>query len=218
MITVFDLDGVLSRADTMAALVLARLRTRPWLVLPVAVLALAAALVPAAGALRPRCNRAVVHIVLSGVSEPEYARLAVRTARRLAARPDNVRPDVLAALRRAFDDGAGIVITATERELAAAYLEALGVGGMPLLASRFRFSARGPRFADHNVGERKVETLEVIHPGAIVDTLYTDSSSDLPLARRSARTVLVDARPRSVREFSHHGVPFQPLGEGRRGD
>lgn len=213
MITVFDLDGVLSRKDTMAALVLARLRTRPWLVLPVAVLALTAALAPAAGSLRPRCNRAVVHTVLSGVSEREYARLAVRTAQRLAAESDNVRPDVLAALRRAFVDGAGVVTTATERTLAAAYLEALGVGGMPLLASRFRFSARGPRFVDHNVGERKVETLEAIHPGVIADSLYTDSASDLPLARRSARTVLVDARPRSVREFRRHGIACEPLAE-----
>lgn len=213
MITLFDLDGVLSRADTMATLVLARLRTRPWLALPVAALALTAALAPAPGSLRPRCNRAVVHVVLSGVSEREYAQLAVRTAQQLVARPDNVRPDVLAALRRAFVDGAGVVTTASERTLAAAYLEALGVGGMPLLASRFRFSGRGPRFADHNVGERKVETLEAVHPGAIVDTLYTDSASDLPLARRSARTVLVDARPRSAREFSRHGVPFRQLGE-----
>ncbi|MFB4351277.1 HAD family hydrolase [Microbacterium sp. CR_7] len=211
MITVFDLDGVLSRADTMATLVLARLRARPWLVLPVAVLALTAALAPAAGSLRPRCNRAVVHVVLSGLSEREYARLAVRTARQLAARPDNVGPDVLSALRRAAADGTGIVTTATERTLAAAYLEALGVGGMPLLASRFRFSDRGPRFADHNVGGRKVETLEAIHPGAIVDTLYTDSASDLPLARQSRRTVLVDARPRSVREFGRHGIAFEPL-------
>ncbi|MCM3778855.1 HAD family hydrolase [Microbacterium hydrocarbonoxydans] len=211
MITVFDLDGVLSRADTMATLVLARLRTRPWLVLPVAVLALAAALAPAAGSLRPRCNRAVVHVVLSGVTESEYTRLAVRVAQQLAARPDNVRPDVLAALRSAVADGVGVVTTATELALAEAYLEALGVGGMPLLASRFRYSTRGPRFADHNVGERKAETLEEALPGASIDTLYTDSSSDLPLARRSGRTMLVDARPRSAREFARHNVPFRPL-------
>ena len=212
MTTVFDLDGVLSRADTMATLVFARLRSRPWFVLPVAALALTAALAPAAGSLRPRCNRAIVHVVLSGVSESAYARLAVRTAQGLAARPDNVRPEVLTALRRAWADGSGVVTTATEHALAAAYLDALGVGGMPLLASRFRFSARGPRFADHNVGERKVETLEAMRPGAIADTLYTDSASDLPLARRSRRTVLVDARPRSTRAFSRHGIPFESLG------
>ena len=67
MITVFDLDGVLSRADTMATLVFTRLRARPWLVFPVGILAAVAALAGAAGHLRPRCNRAVVHLVLRGI-------------------------------------------------------------------------------------------------------------------------------------------------------
>ncbi|WP_144875215.1 HAD family hydrolase [Microbacterium sp. 1.5R] len=212
MITVFDLDGVLSRADTMASLVFERLRTRPWLVLPVAALALTAALAPAAGSLRPRCNRAIVHVALAGVSEVEYGRLARRTARALAGRPGNVRPEVLSALRRASADGTGVVTTATEQMLATAYLDALGVAGMPVLASRFRFAAGGARFADHNVGARKVETLDAARPGAILDTLYTDSASDLPLARRCTRTVLVDARPRSEREFQRHGVEFRRLG------
>lgn len=208
MITVFDLDGVLSRSDTMASVIFARLRVRPWLVAPVAVLALSAALLPADGRLRPRCNRAIVHIALAGLDLDGYLALTRTVAERLATRVGNLSPQMLSALRRADREGTGLVTTATERHLAAEYLRLLGVERIPLHASVFRFTATGPRFAQHNVGEEKASALKKVNPEATVDVLYTDSASDIPLARLSTRTVLVGPSPRSVRAFEQNGLAF----------
>jgi len=210
--TVFDLDGVLSRSDTMATVVFSRLRRRPWLLVPVAALAAAAGLAGARGGTRPRCNRAIVHLALSGVTPDDYRRLAEEAARRLASRQGNVPPAVVAALRDAIQRGDGLVSTATERYLAARYLAEIGADAAPLHASEFVFTRRGPRFARHNVGEHKAEALVRVHPGATIDALYTDSASDLPLARLSTITVLVGSSARAARGFERAGVRFRRLG------
>lgn len=212
MITVFDLDGVLSRADTMAALIFARLRVRPWLVLPVGALALVAAFASADGDLRPRCNRAVVHIALRGMSEEEYRRLAERTARRLAVRSGNITAELVDAVRAAGDAGACLITTATERFLAQCFLEEIGAGDVEVHASEFVFSPRGPRFRSHNVGRRKAVAFRAAHPTGGIDRFYTDSASDLPLAELARELVLVDPSRRSVRAFENAGIRFRRLG------
>lgn len=211
MITVFDLDGVLSRADTMATLVFARLRARPWLVFPVGVLSAVAALASAEGDLRPRCNRAVVHLVLRGMSEDEYRRLAERTARRLAARRGNVTAEIVDAARAASDGGACLVTTATERFLAQRFLAAIGVHGAEVHASEFVFSPAGPRFRTHNVGRRKPFAFRTAHPTGRIGRFYTDSASDLPLAELARDVVLVGPSRRSVTAFEHAGIRFRRL-------
>lgn len=211
MITVFDLDGVLSRADTMAAVVFSRLRARPWLVVPVAALAACAALAGARSALRPRCNRAIVHVALSGITPDRYRRLADGVARRLASRPGNARPEIVAALHQAVENGEGLVSTATERHLATRYLAELGADAVPLHASEFAFTPSGPRFARHNVAERKAAAFAHAVDGSAIDLLYTDSASDLPLAHLSTMTVLVGGSPRAARAFERAGVPFRRL-------
>ncbi|KNY04485.1 HAD family hydrolase [Microbacterium sp. GCS4] len=209
MISVYDLDGVLSRSDTMAALVFARLRRRPWLAGSVALLALAAALAGPNGRLRPRCNRAIVHLALAGVTEEEYLQLADAVARRLAARDDNAPEGVLAALRRSASEGVVVVSTATERWLAQRYLAEIGVTGVQVHASQLRFLADGARFAAHNVGENKAAAFRAAFPGEEIAVLHTDSASDLPLARTSAETVLVHPSPRTLRAFARAGVAFR---------
>ncbi|MFJ4225718.1 HAD family hydrolase [Microbacterium sp. NPDC089695] len=209
MISVFDLDGVLSRSDTMAALVLARLRRRPWLVGSVGLLALAAAIVGAESRLRARCNRAIVHIVLAGVSEEEYLQLADTVARRLASRDGNAPEPVLTAVRRAMEEGAVVVTTATERWLAQRYLAEIGIAGVHVHASQLRFLADGARFAAHNVGEAKVASFRASFPDTGIAELHTDSATDLPLARMSAETVLVRPSSRTLRAFTRAGVEFR---------
>lgn len=206
MISVFDLDGVLSRTDTMATLVFARLRRRPWLAGSVALLALAAALAGPTGRLRPRCNRAIVHLALAGVSEEEYLQLADAVARRLAAREGNAPETIVEALRESAAGGAVVVSTATERWLAQRYLAEIGITGVQVHASQLRFLADGARFAAHNVGEAKVDAFRAAFPDDRIAVLHTDSSSDLPLARRSTETVLVRPSRRTLRAFIRAGV------------
>ncbi|WP_067196173.1 HAD family hydrolase [Microbacterium sp. XT11] len=211
MTVVFDLDGVLSRSDTMATVVFSRLRRRPWLVVPVAALAAVAAMAGTRGDVRPRCNRAIVHLALSGLAADGYHRLADEAARRLASRPGNVAPEVVAALRDGIEQGDALVTTATERYLAMRYLTEIGADAAPLHASEFVFTRRGPRFARHNVGAAKVEAFVRSRRDEAIDTLYTDSASDLPLARLSAMTVLVGSSTRAARVLERAGVSFRRL-------
>lgn len=211
MITVFDLDGVLSRADTMATLVFARLRTRPWLVVPVAALAVVAALASAEADLRPRCNRAIVHLVLRGMSEEQYMLLAERTARRLAQRRGNTGVEVLRAARAANDSGTCLVTTATERHLAQRFLDEIGVHGAEVHASEFMFLPEGPRFRSHNVGRRKAFGFRAARPTGHIGRFYTDSASDLPLAELARDVVLVEPSRRSLTAFEHSGIRFRRL-------
>lgn len=209
MITVFDLDGVLSRSDTMATLVFTRLRAQPWLTFPVGILFAVAALGSARGRLRPRCNRAVVHIALRGMSEDGYRRLAERTARRLASRPGNVPAEVVDAARAASDAGSCLVTTATEGFLSRRFLEEIGVHHVELHASEFVFSPAGPRFRRHNVGRRKAFAFRAAHPTGRIGRFYTDSASDLPLAELARDVVLVGPSRRSVTVFERTGMRYR---------
>lgn len=209
MITVFDLDGVLSRADTMATLIFARLRRRPWLVLPVGVLGLVAACAGAESELRPRCNRAIVHVALRGMSEGAYRELAQATARRLAARPGNAPAQLLRGAQAAMDAGACLVTTATERFLAQRYLEKIGLGEVQLHASEFVFLSGGPRFRSHNVAAQKAVRFRVEHPRGRIGRFFTDSASDLALAELARDVVLVNPSRRSIRAFRNTGIRFR---------
>jgi phosphatidylglycerophosphatase C len=208
VITVFDLDGVLSRADTMATLIFARLRRRLWLMLPVGVLALVAALARADGELRPRCNRAIVHVALRGMSEEAYRRLAERTALRLAARFGNVSAGMLHLAGWATEGGACVVTTATERFLAQCFLAEVGLQRVEVHASEFVFATGGPRFRTHNVGGRKALRFRAAYPKGRIGRFYTDSASDLPLAELAREVVLVRPSRRSTRLFQKAGVRF----------
>ncbi|WP_082072279.1 HAD family hydrolase [Microbacterium azadirachtae] len=208
MTDVFDLDGVLSRSDTMASVVFDRLRRRPWLVVPVGILALASACVSSGGPHRPRVHRAIVHIALQGLSLTGYRSLARRVARKLAHRHGNTDPLIVGRARRTATNGACLITTATEEFLAICYLEELGIQGATLHASRFEFRQHGPRFSFHNIGHHKAARLPPPLSHGAIDALYTDSSSDLPLARLSRNTILIEPSARTVRRFQRSGIPY----------
>ncbi|RZS77535.1 phosphatidylglycerophosphatase C [Motilibacter rhizosphaerae] len=200
-LTLFDLDGVLSRRDTMAALVRRRLRQRPQSLATVVPLALLSRLLPAAGELRPAVHRAIVRIALRGLRRDEYDRLAHAVSQHLAE-PGNAPESALQELRVAAQAGAVMVVTASEALLARSYLDALGLERVPVLASHLQEHDGQLRLAPHNVGHRKVRALLALGVTPSAAHLYTDSPSDLPLASQSARTTLVNASARLERVFS----------------
>ena len=151
-VTLFDLDGVLSRQDTMATLVTQRLRRHPVRLVAAVPLVLLARMAPPHGRLKPAINRKLVALALYGVTELEYRGLADSTAQRLAARPTNVPAQALSEFEAARGLGRVIVTTGTERHLAAAYLHAIGIGSVELQASALTFSGNGVRLIQHNVG------------------------------------------------------------------
>jgi phosphatidylglycerophosphatase C len=208
-VTLFDLDGVLTRRDTMATLVRSRLRHQPHKVPLVLPLALLARLLPAAGNARPAVNRFIVRLALRGLTSAAYDDLAGATARQLAAEPDNAPPAALQQLRTAAARGPVIVVTASEAVLAQAYLDLLDVPRVELLASQLQARDGRPRLNPHNVGAAKVDGLRRAGVGLSNAHLFTDSASDLPLARCTAVTTLVNPTRRMRRSFSRRVANLQ---------
>ncbi|UGQ11356.1 haloacid dehalogenase-like hydrolase [Yinghuangia sp. ASG 101] len=204
-LAIFDLDGVLTRADTMATLVGGRLKARPHRLVAALPLVLAAVSAPPDSALKPAVNRRLVALALRGMSRSEYEELAGRVGRTLAERTTVVRQAVAvcaAAVRR----GPTVVATASEETLARAFLDGVGLGGIPLIASRLEYTARGPRLAAHNVGEAKLHAVRRAGFAPEDAIFYTDSASDTPLARAARKTVAVNADRRSIRKFAADGT------------
>lgn len=194
-LTVFDLDGVLARRDTMAAVVLSRFARRPWRVLAAVPLFVASLLATDRG--RERLNRALVALALRGLDRRRYLPLAARVGQRLGATAVNERA-VQELVERA---GAGsvVVVTASEFHLARAFLDAAGLDRVRLIASQLAFDDHSPRLVIHNVGEAKVRRLRIERFPPEGAVLFTDSASDLPLARLAREVYLVNPGPRSAR-------------------
>jgi phosphatidylglycerophosphatase C len=121
--------------------------------------------------------------------------------RELAARRTVVRQAV-AQCRLAHLQGKTIVATASEETLARAFLDAVDLPDIPLLASRLEFTPRGALLAVHNVGEAKLHAIRAAGSEPEEAVLYTDSASDLPLARTARRTVAVNAAPHSFKKLA----------------
>lgn len=195
--SIFDLDGVLTRDDTMASLVRTRLAARPHRLIAAIAPFLLAQAAPPEGALRPAVNRATVALALRGMTQSDYERLAVAKGQDMARRPTVVQQAV-ARCRSARLQGPTVVATASEATLARAFLDGVGLRNIPMVASRLEFARRGPRLATHNVGEAKlaaVRAMGLVPEDAI---FYTDSASDTPLARVARQTVTVNAARRSI--------------------
>ncbi len=201
-ISVYDLDGVITRKDTFAALLLHRAARSPRAFARALPLLLRWAF---AGdrKTRERYSRRITEAVLSGVSEPEYAGLAGRLGARIGADPRWIRQSIAERIAGQRAAGVRVVIaTATERRLAEALLQRAGIVCDLLSASELTPSERGMRFADHRVGERKAEAL--LERGVPLERaeFITDSLADLPTGRLSASVLLVGASKRTVAGFA----------------
>lgn len=195
----FDLDGVLTTRDSMAALIVQRLKRRPARFLAVLPLFLFAVMSGSHRALTAKANRRIVRLVLRGLSEQEYVALAAETGRLLASQEGFLRDPLVQLCDEASEGSRAVVVTASEHHLARSILDAAGLSHVELLASELIFEGRRPRFRMHNVGRRKIRSVEDagIEVGGV--TFYTDSATDLPLAVMVAEAVLVHPAGRSRR-------------------
>ncbi|KNC20237.1 hypothetical protein AC792_01885 [Arthrobacter sp. RIT-PI-e] len=197
----FDLDGVLTTKDTMAALITRRLKYKPFRLLAVLPLYAVALIAGSHRELAARANRLAVRVTFAGLGEPEYRALAVTEGRQLAGRPSFVRADLVQLCRDARESSRVIVVTASEQHLVEGLLEACELSEVELVASRISFVKRVPRLLLHNVGTQKIHSLRAAGIPIQDATFYTDSASDLPLALVAARTVIVHPGRRSRRRF-----------------
>ena len=195
---VFDLDGVISRHDTMAELIRRRLRSsRRRAVLGVGPAAVWFALrgFPAA---RIRMSRAVGTIALSGLTADDHAKLAAEVGAELAHADGWVIPQGVDAVKRHLADGDHVLVTTgTEALLVRAFLAALGLVDVELVGTVLRFDGTRPHYVTHNLGRNKVAGLGT----SDVDLFYTDSELDLPVAVLAKRTILINPDAATERRF-----------------
>ncbi|MFE4950183.1 HAD family hydrolase [Leifsonia sp. NPDC056665] len=199
-LSVFDLDGVLIHGDTMGALVLGRLREHPLRLFAALPLFVAAQILPGTSLRRARLHRVLVSLALRGLDRDSYIMLARRTGLRLALRGSPNR-QAIAELKRLASEHQVVVATASEFHLARAYIDAIGLPGVRVLASQLGFDGASPHLVVHNVGAMKVESLRTNGYNLHRFELYTDSTSDLPLARVANKTTLINPSRRSTRRF-----------------
>jgi phosphatidylglycerophosphatase C len=214
---VFDLDGVIASHDTMAVLVRRQLLSSPRRAIAGLFPALGWSLLRGVPALRVRFSRMLGRVALARLTSEQYRRLAQGIGVELGADPAWTIPQGLAAVRRHLAAGDDVVVTTgTEFLLARAFLDALGLDGVDLVATTARFdgdvggdgdddrdgaSASRPGRAgydNHNLGAQKVNNLARRE----IDLFYTDSDLDLPVAALAAHTILVNPDSRLVRLFS----------------
>ncbi len=147
---------------------------------------------------RVRLSRALGRAALSGMTAAEYGELAVAVGTLLASDPSRSIPAGVAKVRHYLESGAEVVVTTgTEAVLSRTFLDGLGLQDVELIATTLRFDRAIVRYESHNLGHNKVHGFE----GRQIDTFYTDSNLDLPVAKLSARTVLVNPGARLARLF-----------------
>jgi phosphoserine phosphatase len=196
-ITLFDQDGVLTRGDTMASLVGRRLAQRPSRLLKAVPLFLLTIAAHPESDLKSSMNRRLVALALKGLTDEEYAHLAAETGRNLAAKPGFANDQMIRLCHDAAAQGRAIVVTASERRLARAFLDSVGLHGVELIASNLGVRDQALTMATHNVGAAKVARLSDAGIDVADATFYTDSATDIPLAAAAAKTYLVNPGTRS---------------------
>lgn len=203
---VYDLDGVITRKDTFAAL-LASCSLRSPRTLARSLPGLLRWASAREQRRREHYSRVLTESVLLSMSEREYVALAARLGDRMAADSGWIRQEIVNRIAAQRASGASVVIaTATERRLAECLLRGVGISYDLLSASELEATGRGMRFADHRVGIRKADAL--VQAGVDIERaeFITDSLADLPTARLAARVVLVGASKRTIAGFAASGV------------
>ncbi|MEU1589737.1 haloacid dehalogenase-like hydrolase [Micromonospora sp. NPDC005710] len=190
----FDLDGVLLRGDAFGlflrrtAFVGARL---PLAVVLLVLLAPIATVPP----LRPWAARWVSRIGLVGRDADELRTELERFGAALGAERGRVIGPGVRMIRTHLAAGDRvIVVTACEHTLARSVLDAIGLAGVELVASRIH----GSRLIVHNHGATKVVQLAAQGVTPPWRVAYSDSLSDLPILRAAEQPVLVNANARRV--------------------
>lgn len=144
---------------------------------------------------RSRAIRIAVRAALLGLTTDELTRRMRAFGADLADEPGRViRAGVAAAGAHLASGDRVVVVTASEENLARAFLDALGLHTVELVASR----VRGRSGVVHNRGEEKVRHLAARGIAPPWQVVYSDSLTDLPMLAAARQAVLVNAAPRDL--------------------
>ena len=207
-LAVFDLDGTITRRDTLAQYVFGYLRRHPWrfvglpLVLP--------ALIGFALGLRDhgQLKSAFIRSTLRGCSRAQLEVWTAAFVPALLAR--GVFADALAKVAAHREAGDKLVLMSASVDL---YVPAIGraLGFAETLCTGVRWKGDrldGALTTPNRRGEEKVycfDALRKAHPGCKT-VAYGNAGSDLPHLRVADRGVLVNGNPSARREASAAGV------------
>lgn len=127
--------------------------------------------------------------------------------------PAWVRRDVVSHLNDLRRAGQRIVVaTATERQLAAAFLTAAGATTDLLVASELEWDGNGAvQVVKHLRGADKREALLDAGVNVAGSRFFTDSWDDYPTARMAAELVLVHPSATTVTRYNATGLTFELL-------
>ncbi|MCF8587200.1 HAD family hydrolase [Gordonia liuliyuniae] len=205
-VAVYDLDGVLTRRDTMMWFIGRRLARAPWRLftaIPWLILMMTAV----GNERRASAARRVIETALRGVIDPAYTAAATTFGRQVAASARWMRTGTVDRIRQQAAGGVTIVIaTATERRLAESLLRTAQVPYDELSASIFTESSAGMAVRDHRIGARKVDAL--VENGVPISgaEFVTDSVVDLPTARQAHTVTLIGASRRTRDSYADAGM------------
>lgn len=207
-IGLFDLDGTITRHDTLVPYVFGFCLRRPlrllgWLTMPWAVLRYAFG-----GRDRGELKQALIQATLKGVSRADIARWNERWAPKLIARA--LQPEALRRIREHRDNGDYLVLMSASPDLyVPAIARALGMNETICTGVRWDgMQLNGELTTENRRGEEKVRCLQALrqrHPDAFI-TGYGNSDSDLPHLKLCDRAHLVNAPQNAVKAAAQTSV------------
>jgi len=209
VVAVFDLDGTITRRDTLFPYVWHYLAQRPWRLarLPAVAPALLAYLL--AGRDRGRLKAALLRHTLHGETRAAIDTWNVRYLPRVIAR--ELLPGAVAAIARHRQRGDTLVLMSASVDL---YVPALGglLGFDRVVCTELRWEGGvldGALATPNRRGEEKARCLERLRADlAPVEsiTAYGNSGADLPHLRLAERGVLVNGARRARTEAAALGI------------
>lgn len=215
---VFDLDGVLTRRDTLTALILRGASRRPWRFFRLVGPLITFARHGGDFARRKVAVQRIVDVVFTGMDDGELNDLCLSVGRRAASSRWWTRPALVAEYRRLQVAGHPIVVaTATEERVAHGLLDDLGLSAVAVLGSRIDTTGGTAALAVYNYGPRKLESLHEAGQAIVDAVFYTDSSSDLPTAAEAQCVVLVDPSRETLTAFDDAGLTTTVFPSSRDG-
>ena len=206
-LAVFDLDGTITRHDTLIQYVLGYLKTRPWRVLGFLLAVPAVLRYVLGGSDRGALKASVIHWTLGRSTRAELDAWTARFVPNLLA--DGVFKDAMARIAAHRRDGDVLVLMSASPDL---YVPAIGrqLGFTETTCTGVRWDGDrldGALTTANCRGEekaRRFETLRTRHPG-IRTVAYGNAASDLPHLRLADRGVLVNGNASARRQAE--GLP-----------
>jgi phosphatidylglycerophosphatase C len=208
-LAIFDLDGTITRRDTLAPYVLGfLLHKRPWR-LPVLLLMLPALLVYGLGVIgRGGLKSAFILAATGGCRRETLERWTAAFVDRLMA--DGLFPEAVEAIRAHTRLGDHLVLLSASTDL---YVPAIAhaLGFQEIICTGVRWSSQrllGTLTTPNRRGEEKarcVAALRARHPG-IQSVAYGNASSDLAHLKLVERGVLVNGSPSARRVAADRAI------------